>query len=144
MISNGSLSDSKSHYVSRTLLSILADINNAVVWIVFTCPLIFKSSSPFTNPLRIVPSAPITIGITITFMFHSYFSSLAKSRYLSFFSLSFNFICGLPIWQSSLFSRFSFLLLSITRSSWDLVICLYLKIPENFVHLILQDSLHNS
>ena len=30
-----------------------------------TCPLIFKSSSPFTNPLGIVPSAPIIIDITI-------------------------------------------------------------------------------
>ena len=30
------------------------------------CPLISKSSSLFTNPLEIVPSAPITIGITVT------------------------------------------------------------------------------
>ena len=31
--------------VSRTLLSILADLNNAVVWMVSTCLLIFKSFS---------------------------------------------------------------------------------------------------
>ena len=38
-----------------------------------------------------VPRAPIIIGINVTFMFHSFFNSLARSRYLSFFSLSFNF-----------------------------------------------------
>ena len=37
---------------------------------VSTCPLISKSSSRFTNTLEVVPSAPITIGITVTFMFH--------------------------------------------------------------------------
>ena len=31
---------------SRTVLSILADVNNAVVWMVSTCPLISKSSNP--------------------------------------------------------------------------------------------------
>ena len=67
------LCDSKSPQVSRTLLSILADLNNVVVWIVSTCPLISKSSSPFIYPFRGIPSAPITIGLTITFMFHSFF-----------------------------------------------------------------------
>ena len=43
-----SLSDSKSPQVSRILLSILADLN-AGLWMVFTCPLIYKSSSPFIN-----------------------------------------------------------------------------------------------
>ena len=47
--------------------------------------------SPFTNPLVTVPRAPIIIGITVTFMFHGFFNSLVKFRYLSFFSLSFNF-----------------------------------------------------
>ena len=83
-----SLSDSKSPQVSRTLLSIL---NNAVVWIVSTSLLISKSSSPFTNPLVTVPRAPITIGVTIIFMFHSFFNSQARLRYLSFFLLYFNF-----------------------------------------------------
>ena len=35
--------------------------------------------------------APITIGIIVTFMVHSFYNSLAQSRYLSLFSLSFNF-----------------------------------------------------
>ena len=51
-----------------------------------------KSSSPFCNPLVTVSKAPITIGIIVTFIFHSFFSSLARSRYLSFFSHSFSFI----------------------------------------------------
>ena len=42
---HGSLSDSKSAQVSRTLLSILTDRNNAVVWMVSTRPVISKSSS---------------------------------------------------------------------------------------------------
>ena len=51
MIFNWSLSDKKFSQVSRTLLSILVDLNNGVVWMVFTRPLISKSSSPCTNPL---------------------------------------------------------------------------------------------
>ena len=74
-----SLRDSKSPQVSRTLLSILADLNNAFIWMVSTCPLISESTNLCTNPLTIIPGVPITIGITVTFMF---FSSLAKSRYL--------------------------------------------------------------
>ena len=91
MVFRGSLSDSKSPQVSRTFLSILADLNNIVVWMVSSCPLISKSSSLLINPLEILPSAPITINTTITFVFHSFFCSLATSKYLSLFSLSFNF-----------------------------------------------------
>ena len=92
MVFHWSLSDSKSSQVSQTLLSILAVLNNAVIWMVSTRPLTSKSSSPFSNPLVTVPNAPITIGIIVTCMFHNLFNSLAKSRYLSFFSHSFSFI----------------------------------------------------
>ena len=51
MVSHWSFSDSKSPQVSRTLLSIQADLNNAVVWMVSTRPLISKSSRPFINSL---------------------------------------------------------------------------------------------
>ena len=81
MLSHWSLSDSKPPKVSRTLLSILADLNIAVVWIVSSRPLNSKSSSPFINPLVTVPREPITIGITITFMFRSFFNSSARSWY---------------------------------------------------------------
>ena len=91
MVFHWSLSDSKSQ-VSWTLLSILAVLNNAVVWMVSIRPPTSKSSSPFSNPLVTVPNAPITIGIIVTCMFHSFCNSLARSTYLSFFSHSFRFI----------------------------------------------------
>ena len=78
-----SLNDSKCPQVSRILLSILADVKNAVVWTVSTRPLISKSSGSCTSLLVIVLSAPFTIGITVTFMFHNLFIYLARSRYLS-------------------------------------------------------------
>ena len=62
MVFHWSLSDSKSPQVSRTRLSILTVLSNAVVWIVSTRPLTSKSSRPFNNPLVTVPSAPITIS----------------------------------------------------------------------------------
>ena len=92
MVFHWSLSDSKSPQVSRTLLIILAVLNNAVVWMVSTRPPTSKSSSRFNNPLVTVPNAPITIGIIVICMFHSFFNSLARSRYLSFFLHSFSFI----------------------------------------------------
>ena len=77
-----SLSDSKSPQVSRTLLSILAVLNNVVVWMVSTRPPTFKSSSPFSNPLVTIPKEPITIGIINTCMFHSFFQFPSKFEVL--------------------------------------------------------------
>ena len=87
------LTGRKSSNVSRTLPSILTDLNNAVVWRVSSCPLISKSSSPFTNVFEIVSSgAPISAFFTVTLTFHRFFySSLERSIYLFFFSLSFVF-----------------------------------------------------
>ena len=87
-----SLSDIKSPQVSRALLSILAVLNKAVVSIVSTRPPTSKSSNLFNNPLVTVPKALFAICIIVTFMLHSFFNSLTRSRYLSFFSLSFSFI----------------------------------------------------
>ena len=92
MVFHWSLSDSKSPQISRTLLSILTVLNNAVVWMVSTRLPTFKSSNPFSNPLVSLPKAPITIGIIVTFKFHSFFNYLARSRYLALFSHSFSFI----------------------------------------------------
>ena len=58
---------------------------------VSTRPLISNSSSSSTNFLVTVPSSLIILTITATFIFHSFFSSPAKSRYLSIFSISFSF-----------------------------------------------------
>ena len=73
MVFHWNLSDSKSPQVSRTLLSILAVLNNAIVWVVPTRPLAYKSCSPFNGPLVTVPNVPITIGIIVILMFHCFF-----------------------------------------------------------------------
>ena len=86
MVFHWSLSDNKSPQVFRTLLSILAVLSNADIWIVSTRPPTSKSSRPFYNPLVIVPKASIKTGTFVTFMFHCFFNSLARSRYLSSFS----------------------------------------------------------
>ena len=51
-------------------------------------PLILNSFSPLSKSLWTVPRAPITISITVTLTFHSFFSSLAGLRTLFFFLLS--------------------------------------------------------
>ena len=102
MVFHWSLCDSKSPQVSKTLLSILVVLNNAVVWMFSIRPLTSKPSSPFNNPLVTVPKAPITVGIIVTFRFHSFFNSLARSSiFLSFHILSVLF-CGQPGQQSPL------------------------------------------
>ena len=129
------MSDSKSPQVSRTLLSILADLNNAVVYIVSIRLVISKSSSQWINTLVTVPRAPITIGIFVAFMLYSFFNSLARYRYLSFFSVSVvSRNSKVHISTSSL----SFVDYYVWLSGRDKVIRLYLKIPEEFVRLIFQ------
>ena len=92
MVFHWSLSDSKPPQVSRILLGILADLNNVIVGMASTRPLISSFSSLFNTPSITVPKVAITIGINVTFMIHCFFfNSLARSRYLSFFSFSFNF-----------------------------------------------------
>ena len=91
MVFHRSLSDSKSPQVSRTLPSILADLTHSVVWTVSNRPVISNSSSLFNNPLVTVPRAQIIINLIVTFMFYSFFNSIARSKYFSFFSDSFNF-----------------------------------------------------
>ena len=91
MVFYWSLSESKIPQVSGTLLNSLTGFHNVVVWMVSTRPLVSMFSGLCIHPLVIVPRAPITISIIVTFIFHSFFNYLAWSRYLSFFSLSFNF-----------------------------------------------------
>ena len=95
MVFHWRLSDSKSPQVSSTLLSVLAVFSNAVVWMVSTRPSTSKSSRPFNDPLVTVPKAPITIGIIVTFMFHSFFNSLARSSYYLTFQILSVLFCDL-------------------------------------------------
>ena len=64
---------------------------NSVVWMLLVLPLISSPSGLFFWALGTVLKAPPAIGITIVFMFNSFFNSLARSRYLYSFLLSFNF-----------------------------------------------------
>ena len=98
------------------VLRILAVLSNAVVWIVSTRPPTSKSSRPFNNPFVIMPNTLITSSAIVTFMFHSFFNSLVRSRYLSFFSLFFKFILWSAGTAKSTILQIFFLLLIIIRS----------------------------
>ena len=120
----------QTNQVSRIFLSILVDLNNVVVQLVTILPLISSSSSLFTWPLRIIPSMPTKFIITITLMFHSFFSPLARSKYLSIFSLS--FIFHFVVCQDSKihWTAISFFLLINTRSGLQVRIR-FSFIPQN-------------
>ena len=147
MVSHWSLSVNKFPQVSRTFPSILANLDNTGVWTVSTHPLISMSLAPLQIPLGIVPSAQITIAITVTFIFQSFILVLLQDLDIH---LSFRFLlillCGLPEWRSLLFGRFSlfiylFIYFSNTRSGRDEVVCFHLNISKNFKRLILLDGL---
>ena len=80
MVFHRSVSNCKSFQVSRTLLSILAVLRNAVVWMVSIHPPILNSTSPLSKSLRIVSTMPITAVITLTHIFHSFLSFLTRSK----------------------------------------------------------------
>ena len=111
MVFHWSLSDSKSHQLSWTLLSILAVFNNVVVWMVYTRSLISKSSIPFNNLLVTVPKAPITYGIIVTFMFHI-FQFLSKVQVLILLFTFFQFY-SVVSWDSKVHTFASSLFLLI-------------------------------
>ena len=96
----------KSVSVSRTLRNILADLKNAV-WMLLILSPISNSFSPLIKPLGTVPRASFTIGIIVTLMFHSLFSSLTRSNILFLFSFSLIF----TFFFSFFFFFFFFLLL---------------------------------
>ena len=83
--------ESEWHRVSQILLSILVLLNNIVVWMASILPWLFNCSNPLFKHLGTIPKVPAITGITISCMFNSFFSSLARSKYLSIFSLSFIF-----------------------------------------------------
>ena len=113
MVSHKSLSDSKSPQVYRTL-SILTDLNNAIVWMISTYHLISNSSSLFTNYMGTVPRAPLVVPPLPSCSI--FFSSLVCLRtYQSFPFLLFS-LRGSSGRLSPTFCRFSFFLLNINRS----------------------------
>ena len=85
MVFHKALRDSKSPQDSWILLNILANLNNAVIFIVLI-PLISTSSlSLFSKLLETIASAPTTIVITVIFMFHCLFSYQARTQVFVYF-----------------------------------------------------------
>ena len=82
MVFHWSLWESKFPQVPMNLLNIFAVLNNSVVWMVSTRPPTSKWSSLFNNPLVTVPKAPITIGIIVINIFHSFFQISSKVEVL--------------------------------------------------------------
>ena len=97
----------------QDLLSILAVLNNAVFKMVSTRP---PNSKFVSLSFETVPKAPIAIGIIVTFCSIYLFNSLARSRYVCFFSRSFNFILLLAGAAKSTILQILFFLLIIIRS----------------------------
>ena len=91
MIFHLNLSGSKSPQFSWTLLSILADFSSTEVWTISILPTISSSSCLFSSFFGTVLRAPAMISTTVTFIFCNFFSSLARSRYLSSFSPPYTF-----------------------------------------------------
>ena len=114
MVFHWNPSESQSLQVSWILLIVLADFNYAVVWFVSSRLLISKSSSACTNPWMTVPSAPVTIGIAVTFKLYSFFSSLPGFRYLSLSAGSFLLTISILVVWSRLDDPFLLLLLLFT------------------------------
>ena len=71
MVFNWSVS--KFPLVLMILLSNQTDLNDAVVWIISSRPPVFYYFNLLIKSLETVPSALIAIGISFTFMVHSYF-----------------------------------------------------------------------
>ena len=82
--------ESKRQRVSLNLMSIPSNLNNSLVSII---PLIFHAFNIFSKSLVTIIST--TIGVTVTVIFHNFFSSLARYRYWSIRFLSF-LLCGRP------------------------------------------------
>ena len=100
----------------KFLLIILVDLYKVLVSRVPAYPLTSKSSVPFNNHSVTVPRALITIGINITFMFHSFLiPKQSRSTYPSFRILTI-LLCGLSRSQSPQSCEFSLFLLIIIRS----------------------------
>ena len=82
-----------------------------------------SSSSIFFKFLETVLRTPTTLGITVTFVFHNFFSSLARSRDVSIISLSFILLNGRserqnPLVLSSCKLRWPIYILKIENSLW--------------------------
>ena len=85
------LRDIETPQVSKTLLNIQANFCSNLDEIISILPLLSCSSNLFSRFFLNIQREPTMIGITVTFMFHSFFRRLAESWYFSSFSSSVTF-----------------------------------------------------
>ena len=84
MVSHRCLNDCKFPQVSRSLLNIFTDLNNALVWIVSFRSLISKTSSPCTNFLWLKWARRLQLVIIMTTLSDFFTSASAEGPSLKF------------------------------------------------------------
>ena len=97
------------------------------------CPYV-KSLETYRMHL-VAPRIQITIGITVTFMFQDFFSSLVRPKYLTNLLFSFIFIQWLT-GTAKFYKMLSSFLVNPLSSGRDWMTRIYLKVSENFMYLI--------
>ena len=113
--STGVLGDSMSPQVSKTFL---VNLNNAVVWMVSSRPLISKSSTVPVPILWWLYQLWQLQLVSPSLMFYIFFFLFfARSRYLSFLSLSFGFTLRSARTVKSTVRQVLFVLMTISRSN---------------------------
>ena len=110
------------YVTSRTLLSIMTELNTAIIRMVLLVLLFPSHPVPFTNPSGIVLTAPIIVDITITFISHSFSSSHANIKHLSLFRFNLFLLYVLSEQQRPRLGRFIFYLF-IFWLSLSLIVC---------------------
>ena len=113
-----SLKENKSSQVSRTFLSIQADFNIDVVYLVSIQSLISNLISLLSRPSKIIPSAPTIIIIYITLHILQLFQLFSKIEVFSIF-LPFFFkflLCGPQEQKNPLNDKLSLLLINTISS----------------------------
>ena len=93
-----------------------------------------------TNGLQSVPRAPTINRITVTSIFYTIASSLARFRYVSIFSNYHRLMCH-TVWQINYLAFMVFFISEnhIRPSCSYKMVCLYSKIPKDFARVILND-----
>ena len=137
MVFHRSLNYNKSPPVSRTLLGILADFNNAIVWIVSTClfisnpPVLYQSFGDCTKSTNYN-------SCNGHFQGTQFLKNFPRFTYKYFFSLSFNFIQWSAGTAASMILQvlFFFFFLIIIRSGRLVEIRLSISLPYYYYYYL--------
>ena len=130
VIFHWSLSDSKSPQISMTHLSILANLNTAVVLLDTIPALISNPFCLFLSNMWTVPSSLITISITDTFMFHRFFGCPAKIKVFVYRFAFFFTYCVVCL--NSKTGRLSLIIKPLKPQNWSSFTCYCLTLCKLF------------